>query len=112
MHIQIKEQDDIVIFQIEGEIDLYNSPGLRQQLTSKITKGAKKIIVDFENVKYIDSSGLATLIEGLQKMTRQKGIMCLCALNQSIKDIFEVARLDDVFKIYATVEEAVNDIKK
>ncbi|MDX9702008.1 MAG: STAS domain-containing protein [Candidatus Auribacterota bacterium] len=112
MHIQIKEQGDIVIFQIEGEIDLYNSPGLRQQLTSRINKGSKKILVDFSNVKYIDSSGLATLIEGLQKMNRQKGRMMLCCLNQSIMDIFEVARLDDVFNIYNTAEEALDDMAK
>lgn len=111
MHIQIKEQDSVVIFMIEGEIDLYNSPGLRQQLTSKISKGAKKILVDFSEVKYIDSSGLATLIEGLQKMNRQKGQMKLCCLNQSIMDIFEVARLDDVFSIYDNAEDALNDFK-
>lgn len=112
MHINLKNDGDIFIMELSDEIDLYNSPELRNQLTTAISRGEKKIVIDFANVKYIDSSGLATLIEGLQKMNREKGELKLCALRQSIRDIFEVARLDDVFAIYETQKDAVDEFKQ
>lgn len=112
MHIQITKKNDAVIFNIEGEIDLYNSPELRHKLTDEINKGTNKILLNFSKVKYIDSSGLATLIEGLQKMDRQKGELKLCGLQKAIMDIFEVARLEDVFSIHKTQEEALDDFKE
>ena len=111
MHVELKHTGEVLVLELSGEIDLYNSPQLRTNLNSAITGGEKKIVIDFEKVKYIDSSGLATLIEGLQKMNKEKGELKLCTLGQSIRDIFEVARLDDVFALYQTQKDAMNGFR-
>ena len=108
MQLQVNKKEDIVIVEIEGEVDLYHSPSLRQELAKQIEHGAKKMLIDFEKVKYIDSSGLATLIEGLQKMNKAKGKFILCGLNSSIYDIFEVARLDGVFTVKNTQKDGLD----
>src|SRR5512138_1563631 len=99
MQIHLEKKNEIPVLSVEGEIDLYNSPKLRQHLTAQIGKTGKKLLIDFGKVKYIDSSGLATLIEALQKMNKVKGELKLCSLSKGIMDIFEVARLNDVFSI-------------
>ncbi|MCD6460980.1 STAS domain-containing protein [bacterium] len=111
MQLHINKHDDIVVIEIEGEVDLYHSPSLRKELASQINHGEKKVLLDFEKVKYIDSSGLATLIEGLQKMNKSKGKFVLCGLNSSIYDIFEVARLDGVFIVKNTQKDGLDALK-
>lgn len=112
MDIKVINSKNATVFEITGEIDLYNSPQLRQQLTETINKGVKFILLDFSSVKYIDSSGLATLIEGLRKLNKVKGEIKLCCMNKNIRDVFEVSRLEDIFAIYNSREEALNDFKK
>ncbi len=112
MQIQLENKEGIVVFSVKGEIDLHSSPQLRQHLMEQITKGIKKILIDFSKTKYIDSSGLATLIEGLQKINANNGQLKLFGLTKSILDVFEVARLQDVFDIYDTKEDAFNEFSK
>jgi len=112
MQIHVYKDNELAVIEIEGEVDLYNSPKLRQQLGAQINHGILKIIIDFAKVKYIDSSGLATLIEGYQKLNKLKGELKLCSMNKSIMDIFEVSRLNDVFAIYKSRKEAVDGFKK
>ncbi len=112
MQIHVHNDAELAVIEIEGEIDLYNSPKLRQQLSAQINHGINKILIDFAKVKYIDSSGLATLIEGYQKLTKNKGELKLCAMNKSIMDIFEVSRLNDVFSIYKSRKDALDAFKK
>lgn len=112
MQINIEHDGVADVFEIEGEIDLHNSPELRKQLTGRINQGIKYILLDFSNVKYIDSSGLATLIEGLRKLNKVKGEIKLCNLNKTIRSVFEVSRLEDVFAIYPNREDALNEFSR
>lgn len=112
MQIQLKDEEGIMVFYVKGEIDLHNSPTLRQHLMEQIDKGTKKILIDFSEARYIDSSGLATLIEGLQKINADNGQLKLFGLTKNILDVFEVARLQDVFDIYITKEDAFNEFSK
>jgi anti-sigma B factor antagonist len=66
------------------------------------------LIVSFSNVSYIDSSGIATLVEGLKHMKAYKGMLRFSDIPQSIMDIFSFSKLDRVFEIYADVDEAVS----
>ncbi|MFQ5863802.1 MAG: STAS domain-containing protein [bacterium] len=91
----------------EGEVDLYSSPKLRKKLIELTEAQTRAILVDLSNVKYMDSSGVATLVEALQKVGKYGGKLKIASLRAAVKDVFELSRLDKVFDIYDTTEDAL-----
>jgi len=85
---------------LDGEIDLHRSPEVKELLAASIERKAPRILLNLAGVTYIDSSGLAVLIEALQHALGYGGKLGLFGLQQSVKHIFEIARLDQVFQIY------------
>ena len=103
---------DLVVFDIEGEVDLYRSPEVRKNLLNLLNETPSKLAVNLSKVSYIDSSGLATLIEAYQKINRAGGEFALIGINNAIKSIFEISRLDRVFKTFSTEQEAVEALSE
>ncbi len=106
LSIKVSSVDNATVVAPQGEIDLGGSPALRQALRAHITPGAR-VVVDLAGVPYMDSSGLATIVEGLQGARRQNAQLVLCNLTPRVKSIIEIGRLEQVFKIVATLEEAL-----
>jgi len=100
-----KQQPNVL--PLEGEIDLHVSPEVAQSLRTIITKRPNVVIVDLAKVTYIDSSGLAVLIEGMQKIQEYGGIFAVAGVQESVQHIFEIARLDQVFKIFPDIDTAL-----
>jgi anti-sigma B factor antagonist len=88
------------VLPLEGEIDLHVSPQISASLAAMIKKKPAKVVVDLAKVTYIDSSGLAVLIEAMQKVGAYGGKFALAGLQESVQPIFEIARLDQVFRIF------------
>ena len=97
---------DGVYIALVGEVDLSRSPALRQRLLVMAGESPDRIVVDLSAVPYMDSSGVATLVEALQQQRRHKGKMVLCGMQAKVRSIFEIARLDTVFTIVDDVEQA------
>jgi anti-sigma B factor antagonist len=95
------------VLPLEGEIDLHVSPRIAASLQAMIAAKPKQLVVDLSKVSYIDSSGLAVLIEGMQTVTRYGGKFALAGLQETVKPIFEIARLDQVFRIFPDVNAAL-----
>ena len=93
---------------LEGEIDLHVSPSVTAALNAMIGKKPKQLVVDLSRVTYIDSSGLAVLIEGMQNVEDYGGRFALAGLQENVRSIFETARLDQVFLIYPHVDAALS----
>lgn len=104
--VQTSPLPDGVVVEVGGDVDLSRSPRLRTALASASAGKPQRLIVDLAKVPYMDSSGVATLVEGLQAARRNGTKFLLAALQPRVKSILEIARLDTVFKIVATVEEA------
>jgi anti-sigma B factor antagonist len=90
----------VSILDLEGEIDLYKSPEVRTEIGKLITKKNKSVAINFQKVSYIDSSGLATMIDAFQKIRAYGGKLALISLNKPVRSVFEVARLDKFFQIF------------
>jgi anti-sigma B factor antagonist len=88
------------VLPLEGEIDLHVAPQISASLSAMIAKKPKKLVVDLSNVSYIDSSGLAVLIEAMQNVGAYGGKFALTGLQDAVRPIFEIARLDQVFHIF------------
>lgn len=89
-----------------GEIDMNSSPELRKVLLSLVRRKASPLLVDFSGVTYIDSSGIATFVEGLKGVMSYGGQMKLVAIPEAIMEIFTFSRLDRVFETYRTIHDA------
>ena len=85
---------------LEGEIDLHESPQVTQRLNPLIAKKLPRIYLDLSGVSYVDSSGLAAFVDAMQRIQAYGGEFALVAMRDSVHKIFEISRLDQVFKIY------------
>ncbi|MEO0452907.1 MAG: STAS domain-containing protein [Verrucomicrobiota bacterium] len=99
-------EDKLKILSLKGDIDLHQSPGLRAILQDLIKERCPALVIDFKEVGYIDSSGLATLVEYYQGCRSYSGEVALAELNQRVQSVFDLVRLGEVFKIHKSLEEA------
>ena len=106
MKINHRQQNKVEIFELDGEVDFHSSPELREKLQVSVQKQADKILVSLKKVRYIDSSGLATFVEALQKIKRYNGLLVLSELAPAVLSVFEIAKLDGVFSLAHSEEEA------
>jgi len=109
MNINEEKKDGIIICNISGEININTSPQLRKSFEAYGEANAAKIVVDFSQVSYIDSSGLATFIELLQRLKKGGGTFRICSMSQKVKNIFEVTKLHKLFEIFDTREAALSN---
>src|SRR6266436_1053541 len=96
------------VLPLEGEIDLHVSPTVAASLNMMIDKKPKQLVVDLSRVTYIDSAGLAAFIEGMQKVEAYGGKFALAGLQETVRSIFEISRLDQVFQIFPDVDTAMS----
>ena len=108
--IQAVTQPEPAIIALEGEIDLHESPNVRATLRPLIEGKAPRIYIDMAEVTYIDSSGLAVLIETMQRTGAYGGKFALFGLRDGVRGIFEIARLDQIFKIFPDETSACADV--
>ena len=92
------------ILSLAGEVDMHSSPTARQVILD-LVKTRAPIIIDLSAVKYMDSSGVASLVEGLQNARKLGQDFVLAAPSGSVLGVIKLARLDKVFRIVASVEE-------
>jgi anti-sigma B factor antagonist len=99
--------DEPNVLPLEGEIDLHVSPRVSAALAAMIEERPQRLVVDLAKVTYIDSSGLAVLIEGMQNVEAYGGKFIIAGIQENVKPIFEIARLDQVFIIFPHVDAAL-----
>jgi anti-sigma B factor antagonist len=99
---------ELLVIKLSGEIDLQHSPKLRQLLQSKVEAKIPVILLDFEEVRYIDSSGLATLVEYYKNSRSYSGQLAVAGLSKRVRSIFDLVRLNEIFAVYPDVAEARN----
>jgi anti-sigma B factor antagonist len=92
---------------VEGQVDMHTSPDLRTKLRETLERKSNPLVVDLTKVVFIDSSGLATLIEALQAVGRYGGRLRLCGLSPAVKNLFKLSNLISIFDIRETREDAV-----
>lgn len=105
--VNTKLINDATIIEITGDVDLYSSPMVRKTILKFISKKSPFILVNLAGVSYMDSSGVATLVEGLQMINEYKGMFGIFNVQGAVKDVFELSRLDKVFNIYNNETEAL-----
>ena len=100
------DSDGFRYVSLSGEIDLHNSPAVAASLKEIIARKPPQVLVDLSQVSYIDSSGIAVMIEGMQNVQKYGGKFGIFGIQDSVRSIFEIARLDQVFRIFPDLKSA------
>ena len=108
MQISTRHLENTTILDITGDIDLANSPAVRKVLLTEIKeKQIPRVIMNLQGVKYIDSSGIASLVEGLKASRDRRTRFILFGLSRSAREVLQLSRLLGLFEIYENEEEAL-----
>jgi anti-sigma B factor antagonist len=108
MQVEVRKEGGLAVVALSGEVDLSTSPRARQAILDCLT-AKKSVAVEMTGVTYIDSSGVASLVEGYQTAKSQGLRFCLVGVSEAARSVLELARLDKVFPMAATVGEFAAD---
>jgi anti-sigma B factor antagonist len=92
---------------LEGEVDVYTAPVLRQAILDQVEAGVRHLLIDLTRVEYLDSTGLGILIGGVKRLKEQGGSLRLVGPSARITRIFEITGLNKIFDVYASESEAL-----
>jgi len=108
MIVQVEEKGSVVVIVVKEErLDAHNSSELKTQMLTLFEDGKTNLIVDLETVRFVDSSGLGSLVSGFKNASARNGNLKLCSLQPQVKSMFELTRLHRVFEIFASRDEAL-----
>jgi anti-sigma B factor antagonist len=107
MAYQVKEERGFSIVLLTGDVDLSCSPDARKTILDCL-ESSQNTLVDLSDVSYIDSSGVASLVEGYQTAKKKNLKFALLGVSGPAMSVLELARLDKVFPIYADIEECLS----
>ena len=99
LHIEVEHAGKQATLSIQGDVTIQTSPELRNELKPLFTSDLDCIHVKLDGVEFMDSSGIATLVEGLQWSKASGGRFVLSGLTETVRDVFELAKLDTIFEI-------------
>ena len=107
MNIETKENNGVFVLYIKGEMDLNSSPDVKKEFDKIVEAKHFNIVINFQDMPYIDSSGLATIVDFFKTIKENDGQLILCELLEKVKKLFVITRLDKLFKIIDTEEQAL-----
>jgi anti-sigma B factor antagonist len=102
-----KEPNGVVVVSVDGQLIVSNRQELKQAVLDALEGGARRFVIDFSRTGYIDSSGLGVLVSLSKKIREQGGDLRLAGLNEDLQTLFELTKLDTLFSIARTSEEAL-----
>jgi len=109
VQISTRQAGTSTVVDVVGDIDLYNSPEIRKVLLETIRdKRVPRVIINLKDVRYIDSSGVASLVEGLKVSRNMNSRFILYGLSAAAREVLELSRLIKVFEVYENEEQALN----
>ncbi len=106
LEITSERSGDVCTMTLQGEVDVYTAPQLKEAIIELIESGCPRILVDLEGVGFIDSSGLGVLVGGLRRAKERDGAIRLVCTREHVLKIFRITGLDKVFAIFPDAEGA------
>jgi len=105
---EVRREGDTTVVVLAGEVDLHHTPEVHKALVAACQQEPERLVVNLEDVSYLDSSGIGTLVEVFRRVNGYGGKLALCGLNDRVHSVFEITKLDKFFKIYDSEPEALS----
>ena len=104
---QIKDASGVAVLQVEGQLIVGNRQELKELVQAALDQGERRLLIDFSRTGYIDSSGLGALVSISKKIREAGGELRLSGLNEDLRSLFELTKLDTLFAIAETPQQAL-----
>ncbi|HEX6938002.1 MAG TPA: STAS domain-containing protein [Longimicrobiales bacterium] len=108
MSFAVKKENDVTVIDVEGQLIVGNRQELKQKVLQELEGGERKFLIDFSQTGYIDSSGLGVLVSLSKKIREHGGELRLANLNEDLRTLFELTKLDTLFQISKSRDEALS----
>jgi anti-sigma B factor antagonist len=106
LSVSTSDRGKLTVVHVGGEIDVYTAPLLREALDKQVAAGRAHLVVDLEDVTFMDSTGLGVLVGRLKLVRAQNGSMRIVSSQDRILKVFKITGLDKVFHIHDSVDAA------
>jgi stage II sporulation protein AA (anti-sigma F factor antagonist) len=111
MYLKFDKRDDKLIVYMMGELDHHSAEEVRNKIDDRLDREkVNKLVMDFEGVTFMDSSGIGVVIGRFKKLSIKNGTVCIAKVNNTVKRVFELSGMFKIIKLFSTVEEAVLSI--
>ena len=107
LSLKTRTQGPFQVIEVGGEVDVYTAPKLRESIVTAVDEGHNRLIVDVEQVDFLDSTGLGVLVGSLKRVRAEGGSLDIVCTHERILKIFDITGLDKVFGLHASVDEAI-----
>lgn len=107
MSFSLERTDDVLIVTVDGQLVVTNRQEFKQAILDAVEDGVRVVVADFSTAGYIDSSGLGALVSLSRRLRETGGDLRLVGLNDDLRSLFELTRLDALFPLYATRADAL-----
>ncbi len=106
--VSTREEGPFTVVEVGGEVDVYTAPRLREAVVTAIESGSTRMVIDVENVEFLDSTGVGVLVGALKKVRSGGGTLDIVCTQPRLLKIFDITGLDKVFGLHTSVSEAVS----
>ena len=106
--VACRSEGEWTVLDVRGDLDVYSSPTLRHHIFDRIQRGDNRIIIDLEHVEFLDSAGVAVMINGLRLARNSDGTLVLVQPGDQVRRMLRLTNLDQVLQTFTSVEDAVS----
>ena len=110
--LEAREQDGWSVLTVSGEIDIATAPSLRERLHGLLADDNRQLVVDLDDVGFLDSTALGVLVGALKRARSEGGEVRIVCTQPRVRKVFEITRLDSAFDLFDSVEEAVRGARE
>lgn len=111
MHLNFENSQDKLIVYMSGELDHHSAEEVRNMIDDRLDRNNySKLIMDFQGVSFMDSSGIGVVIGRYKKLHMRNGKVCVTSIKSSVKRVFELSGMFKIIMLYDDVEQAINNI--
>ncbi|GAB7080600.1 STAS domain-containing protein [Megalodesulfovibrio paquesii] len=109
MSVTTRQLGDAAILTVTGRLDTEDTQGLEQYVLKALEEGKTKVIFDFAELDYINSSGLRVLVMAYQRLKKSEGLVAVCGLKDYILEVFEISGYDKLFTLCGDASELLQE---
>jgi anti-sigma B factor antagonist len=110
MEIHTRVENEIHVVDIVGNLDTNTSPDAENQLTKLMDQGVKKIVINFDKLDYISSSGLRVFLAASKRIKSEEGSIRICNLNEIVQEVFDISGFSIILNVSGSLEQALENL--
>jgi anti-sigma B factor antagonist len=110
MEIIEEKRGELSTFKLQGRLDSNTSQVFEKRIFDAMADGTKNVVIDFKNLDYISSAGLRVILKATKALKRENGTILLCAMQDYVKEVFEIAGFDSFLPIVPTLDDALKSM--